>query len=62
MLCNAKEIAFLLLPNAYFNQGYMSNFIKCSFSIYSEDFSFFPLLKWDTLCYPSFVLKEIFQY
>lgn len=36
-----KEIVFFLVPNAYFNQIYMSNFIKCPFGIYSEDLYFF---------------------
>lgn len=42
MLYHGKEI-IVLVPNAYFNQGYTSNFIKCPFSIYSEDFKFFLL-------------------
>lgn len=34
---------FCLVLNAYFNQSYISNFIKCLFSIYSEALNFSPI-------------------
>lgn len=41
-LLNRKAV-FCLVLNAYFNQSYISNFIKCLFSIYSEALNFSPI-------------------
>lgn len=62
MLSHAKEIVLLLFLKAYFNQGYVSNFIKCHLTFIQKTLAFLPPLLMGSLRYPSFVLKEIFQY